>query len=121
MGTELSLSDTLAHGSCGRDTTADGLDQVVVVVGTGPVLMGQGLDIVDTLLALNAVDVSVHALVSELASKDIDTEGVAVESCKGDELPREAELAEVADESAHVVVVHASSIPVEGRRQVVGK
>lgn len=121
MGTELGLSDTLAHGSGGRNTTLDGLDQVVIVVGARPVLVSQGLDVVRALLALDAVDVGVHALVSELAGKDVNTEGVAVEASEGDELPGEAEFAEVADEGAHVVVGHAGGIPVEGRREVVGE
>jgi hypothetical protein len=33
---ELALSDTSTHGSSRRDTTGDGLDKVVSVVGTAP-------------------------------------------------------------------------------------
>lgn len=121
VGTELGLGDTLAHGSGGRNTTLDGLDQVVIVVGARPVLVSQGLDVVGALLALDAIDVGIHTLVSELTGKDVNAEGVAVEAGEGDELPGEAELAEVANEGAHVVVGHASGVPVEGRREVVGE
>lgn len=121
VGTELGLGDTLAHGSGGGNTTLDSLDQVVIVVGARPVLMSQGLDVVGALLTLDAVDVGVHALVSKLAGKDVNAESVAVEAGEGDELPGEAELAEVPDEGAHVVVGHASSVPVEGRREVVSE
>lgn len=121
VGTELGLGDTLAHGSSRRDTTRDSLDEVVVVVGTGPVLVSQGLDAVVALLALDAVDVGVHALVGELAGKDVDAESVAVEAGEGNELPGEAQGTEVGDEGAHVVVSHAGGIPVEGGGQVVGE
>jgi hypothetical protein len=121
VGTELGLGNSLAHGSGRGDTTGDGLDQVVVVVGTGPVLVSEGLDTVVALLALDAVDVGEHAFFGELAGKHVDAQGVAVEAGKGDELPGEAQGAQVADEGAHVVVGHASSVPVEGGRQVVGE
>jgi hypothetical protein len=44
-----------------------------------------------------------------------------MESGQGDELPGEAELAKVVNEGAHVVVGHTGSVPVEGRRKVVGE
>lgn len=121
VGTKLGLGDTLAHGSGRGDTARDGLDQVVVVVGTGPVLVSEGLDTVVALLALDAVDVGEHALFGELAGKDVNAQGVAVEAGEGDELPGEAQGAQVADEGAHVVVGHTSSVPVEGGGQVVGE
>ena len=57
--------------------------------------MGQRFDAVLALLALDHLDVGQHVVLLEVARKEVDGEGVAVEAGEGDELPDEAGLAEL--------------------------
>eukprot|EP00128_Syssomonas_multiformis_P016434 Colp12_sorted_trinity150504_noHs@9148 len=116
---KLLLSDTLAHRACGEETTLGSLEGGIDEVRAGPCLVSKSLDAVGTLLSLNALDVGHHATLGIVTSEKVDRKTCAVETSKGNELPHEAELAEIPDVGSDLLVVHASLVPVERGREVV--
>mmetsp|Transcript_42402 Transcript_42402/g.64170 ORF Transcript_42402/g.64170 Transcript_42402/m.64170 type:complete len:513 (+) Transcript_42402:271-1809(+) len=83
--------------------------------------MSQGLDTKLSLLSLDEADVGLRTLGGILAREEVDAQRVRVEAGQGDELPAETHLSQVPNEGFHLGIRHASTVPVEGRRQVVCK
>eukprot|EP00123_Amoebidium_parasiticum_P010021 comp19842_c0_seq1/m.23907 comp19842_c0_seq1/g.23907 ORF comp19842_c0_seq1/g.23907 comp19842_c0_seq1/m.23907 type:complete len:574 (+) comp19842_c0_seq1:210-1931(+) len=118
---ELLLRDTLTHDGGGGQATHHRLELLVNQVGTGPRLVGECLDLVLALHALDVLDVGQHAALAVVLGKVVDGQGIAVEPSQGDELPHVAHLAQVRNEGANLGIRHAGSVPVEGRGQVVAE
>mmetsp|Transcript_5502 Transcript_5502/g.8752 ORF Transcript_5502/g.8752 Transcript_5502/m.8752 type:complete len:489 (+) Transcript_5502:256-1722(+) len=99
-----------------------GLKGAVDQVSTRPLLVGKGVDSLFPLRALDALDVSKHGLLlNESSAQAVGIQSGQVESSKSDELPCEAQLSKILAEGVHLLVGHAASVPVEGRRKVVGQ
>lgn len=112
---------TFLHGCSGRNTTSDGLEQLVVVVGSGPVLVCKRLDAMLPLLALDALHISEHAACGVVPGECIHHQCVGVEASQRDELPAIAHPGQLRDEVLHLLVRHSGRVPVEGGREVVGE
>mmetsp|Transcript_15267 Transcript_15267/g.35934 ORF Transcript_15267/g.35934 Transcript_15267/m.35934 type:complete len:327 (-) Transcript_15267:602-1582(-) len=118
---ELLLRNAGRHdASRGKSTTHD-VAHLVHNLRATPLLVGQGLHLVLTLLALDHLHIRGRTSLGILLGEEIDAQGIAVETSQGDELPAKAELGQVPNEGLHLRIGHAGGVPVEGRAQVVGK
>mmetsp|Transcript_39405 Transcript_39405/g.80602 ORF Transcript_39405/g.80602 Transcript_39405/m.80602 type:complete len:249 (-) Transcript_39405:847-1593(-) len=83
--------------------------------------MRQSLHLVLALLALNHLNIGSGTALRVLLGKEVNAQGVAVESGQGNELPAESELGKVPNEGLHLSIGHSCTVPVEGWAQVVCK
>mmetsp|Transcript_131743 Transcript_131743/g.294797 ORF Transcript_131743/g.294797 Transcript_131743/m.294797 type:complete len:543 (-) Transcript_131743:149-1777(-) len=118
---ELLLRDARAHDPRGGLAARDDVAGLVDDLGAAPFLVSQGLHTVLPLLALDKLHVSSCPALGVVPSEEVDAERVAVEARQGDELPAEAQLREVPDETLHLGVGHAGTVPIEGGAQIVGE
>mmetsp|Transcript_33377 Transcript_33377/g.71895 ORF Transcript_33377/g.71895 Transcript_33377/m.71895 type:complete len:438 (-) Transcript_33377:409-1722(-) len=121
LRSELFFRDTSGHDACGGEAATDHIAHLVHDLRTTPLLMGQGLNLVLALLALDHGNIGVGTLCGILLGEEVDAEGIAVEASQGDELPAEAQLRQVPNEGLHLRIRHACTVPVEGGAQVVGQ
>jgi hypothetical protein len=117
---ELGLGNLLTHSSSGGNTTSDHLEETVNVVSTRPLLVSNDIDTVLHLGLLDQRSVSLHSLLGVSLSEGVRDKSVGVESSQGDELPAVSKLSKTGDVSLLVIGGHGR-LPVERRRQVVGK
>lgn len=118
---ELGFGNAGTHSGRRRCSTRCHIDGLINEFGAAPALMLEQFDLILAFLALDALDVGEHTLVGKGSGQFRDNEAVAVKASQGDELPDVAQTTEVVVKVGHVLVRHATGIPVEGWRQIVGQ
>lgn len=109
---ELVLSHTLAHSSSAAHTTRDHLEQVIDVVGTTPLLVGDDVNALLHLGLLDQLAVGAHAVLGIGLGELVGDERGGVQTGQGDELPAVTQLAETLDIGLLLIARHGF-LPVE--------
>ena len=78
----MGLRDALAHSSCRRDATSDGLHEVVHVVGTAPLLVREYVAADLELAPLHELDICLHALSRIRAREEVADVRVRVQTAE---------------------------------------
>jgi len=65
LGAKLGFRDASSHSSSGRNTAGDGLEQVVHIISSTPLLVGEDVTANVAFLTLDELDVSFHTLRGE--------------------------------------------------------
>jgi len=87
MAFELILCNTFAHRARTTHTTCDHLQQIICIIRSRPLLMGNYIDAILHFRLLDQFAISAHALLSICLAEGIRHECCLVQTCKRNELP----------------------------------
>lgn len=102
-----------SHGTGAADTSGGSHQHGIGVLCTRPCLVLDDLASVLDFLFLDLGSIGLHSLLGKVSCESVGDESIGVETGKSDELPDESEFTELPNVLLHVLVVEASSTPVE--------